>query len=67
MNCLGFHSGAAALLASTDLDELIRLSDRIVVIAGGVAVAEGAAAEFGRRELVSLMNSTPTDRESSVT
>lgn len=33
-------AGGAALLISTDLDELVRLSDRIIVLSGGSAVGE---------------------------
>jgi ribose transport system ATP-binding protein len=53
-------AGAAALLASTDLDELVRLSDRIVVLADGVVVADRPSDRIDRREIVTLMNSTST-------
>lgn len=53
------NNGAAAVLASTDLDELLRLSDRIIVISAGVVVAERPSEQIDRREIVTLMNSTP--------
>ncbi len=47
------NSGAAVLVASDDLDELLQLADRLVVISGGhivheVAIADADRAEIGR-------------------
>jgi ABC-type uncharacterized transport system ATPase subunit len=40
------NAGAAVLLVSEDLDELMALSDRIVVLAGGEIVHEAARGDF---------------------
>jgi simple sugar transport system ATP-binding protein len=45
------NAGAAVLLISEDLDELLALSDRIVVISEGRIVHETAAAQADRRML----------------
>jgi simple sugar transport system ATP-binding protein len=45
------NGGAAVLLISEDLDELLELSDRIVVISEGRIVHETPAAQADRRTL----------------
>jgi len=47
--------GAAVLLISADLDELLALSDRLVVLYEGAIVAEGEASRFTEEELGLLM------------
>jgi general nucleoside transport system ATP-binding protein len=49
------NAGAAVLLISEDLDELLELSDRIVVISEGRIVHETPATQADRRELGSHM------------
>jgi len=44
-------AGAAVLVASDDLDELLALADRLLVIAGGHIAHESAAAGADRSEL----------------
>ncbi|MFT4231347.1 MAG: ABC transporter ATP-binding protein [Leucobacter sp.] len=44
-------TGSATIVVSADLDELMRLSDRIIVLYRGRIVAEFAAAETSREEL----------------
>ena len=47
--------GTAVLLISADLDELLALSDRLVVLYEGAIVAEGEASRFAEEELGLLM------------
>ncbi|GGL39357.1 ABC transporter ATP-binding protein [Phycicoccus endophyticus] len=47
--------GAAVLLVSAELDEILSLSDRIAVVHGGKVVAEMAAADADRTEIGRLM------------
>lgn len=47
--------GAAVLLVSAELDEILSLSDRIVVVHGGHAVAEMPGAGANRQEIGRLM------------
>lgn len=47
--------GAAVLLVSAELDEILSLSDRIVVVHGGKVVAEMPAKGADRREIGRLM------------
>jgi len=49
------NRGAAVLLVSEDLDELLALSDRIVVMSEGRIVHDVAAAQADRRELGAFM------------
>ena len=49
------NRGAAVLLVSEDLDELLKLADRIVVISEGRIVHEVAAAQANRQELGAYM------------
>ncbi len=46
--------GAAVLLASSDVDEVVRLADRIVVVRSGRVVAEHRVADVTRADLVSI-------------
>ncbi|WFE22552.1 sugar ABC transporter ATP-binding protein [Solwaraspora sp. WMMD937] len=46
--------GTALLLTSSDVDEVLRLADRVVVIRGGSVVAECAVAQTSRDELVTM-------------
>ena len=48
-------AGKAILLISAELDELLALSDRLVVLFEGAIVAEGRAGEFTERQLGLLM------------
>ncbi|MFC4224268.1 ABC transporter ATP-binding protein [Lysinibacter cavernae] len=45
------HRGCAVLLISADLDEILRLSDRVLVMFGGSIVAERSATATSREEL----------------
>lgn len=47
--------GAAVLLISSDLDELFRLSDRIVVLSSGRIKAEFSRAEFDEKKIGAVM------------
>ncbi|SDY78868.1 sugar ABC transporter ATP-binding protein [Herbiconiux ginsengi] len=47
--------GTAVLLASSDVDEVVRLADRIVVVRGESVVAECEAAVTTHEELVSIV------------
>ncbi|MGL5927573.1 MAG: ABC transporter ATP-binding protein [Dermatophilaceae bacterium] len=48
-------AGAAVLLVSAELDEILSLSDRVVVVHGGRVVAEMAAEDADRTEIGRLM------------
>ncbi|NHA69264.1 ABC transporter ATP-binding protein [Phycicoccus sp. CMS6Z-2] len=48
-------AGAAVLLVSAELDEILSLSDRIAVVHGGAVVAEMDAADADRTEIGRLM------------
>ncbi len=48
-------AGAAVLLVSAELDEILSLSDRIAVVHGGTVVAEMDAADADRTEIGRLM------------
>jgi simple sugar transport system ATP-binding protein len=48
-------AGHAVVLVSEDLDELMKLCDRIVVLRGGSLVAEFDRAGFGRHEIGAQM------------
>ena len=56
------EQGIAFLLVSEDLDEIMALSDRIVIMSGGsiVQIFEGAGA---RREEIGLLIATGSSRE----
>jgi ABC-type uncharacterized transport system ATPase subunit len=49
------NRGAAVLLVSEDLDELLALADRVVVMSGGRIVHDVAAGEADRHELGAFM------------
>jgi ABC-type sugar transport system ATPase subunit len=49
------HNGMAILFISHRLDEVLRVSDRVVVLRQGRVVSEGAAAEVSRHELAELV------------
>jgi simple sugar transport system ATP-binding protein len=55
------NRGAAVLLVSEDLDELLALSDRIVVMSEGRIVHDVAAAQADRRELGAFMGGKSHD------
>ena len=55
------NRGAAVLLVSEDLDELLQLSDRIVVMSGGRIVFECDAASADRRTLGAHMGGHGSD------
>ena len=46
--------GRATLVASSDIDELLEVADRIVVLAGRSIVHDGAAGSLAREEYVAL-------------
>jgi ribose transport system ATP-binding protein len=48
--------GLAVLLVSSDLDELVRLADRVIVLAGGRITDESAGAVIDRRWLAQHMH-----------
>ncbi len=47
--------GVGVLLASSDVDEVMRLADRVVIIRGGLPIAERSVEGASRDELVSLI------------
>ena len=49
------HSGAAVLLLSMDLEELLKLSDRLIVLFRGRIVLEGSIADLDMDELALAM------------
>jgi ABC-type uncharacterized transport system ATPase subunit len=49
------RAGIAVMLISSDLDEVLALSHRVVVFFEGRVVAEGPPNSFGRRQLGMLM------------
>jgi general nucleoside transport system ATP-binding protein len=51
-------AGAAVVLISEDLDEIMRLSDRIVVLAHGRVSGIVAAADADRQQLGTLMTAS---------
>ncbi len=60
------QNGLAVLLVSADLDELIGLSDRLLVILRGAIVAELNPAEVTPKELGSYMTGAKFETESSM-
>jgi ABC-type sugar transport system ATPase subunit len=57
---LATDEGAAVVLISDDLDELLGLSDRIVVMTAGVAAAPIPRAKFDRATLLAAISRTAT-------
>jgi ABC-type uncharacterized transport system ATPase subunit len=55
------EAGSGVLLVSEDLDELIGIADRIVVLSGGRLVGEVAAADATREALGVLMTGGPRE------
>ena len=49
-------AGAAALLASSDFEELAQICDRVVVLRKGAVVGEVASEELGAERLARLAN-----------
>ena len=60
-------AGAAILLMTEDLDELLRLADTVVVMQGGRLSAPRSAAGLGARELGLAMSGADTHRASQGT
>jgi len=58
-------SGVGVLVATSDLDEVMRIADRIVVMSEGRVTGERTAAEADRTELMHL--AFPTNEQRSVT
>ncbi len=58
-------SGAAVLVTSQDLDELIEIADRIAVMFHGRLSAPLAVAEASREKLGLLMGGSSLDQEES--
>jgi general nucleoside transport system ATP-binding protein len=56
------EAGSGVLLVSEDLDELIGIADRIVVLSGGRLVGEVAAADATREALGVLMTGGPREQ-----
>lgn len=55
--------GKGVLLISEDLDEIMRLSDRIVVLFEGEIMGEVSSVQATREEIGSMMTGTKTSRE----
>ena len=53
------HDGAAAIIVSSDFDELLLLADRILVLAAGRVVASAASASIDRHWLAQRMYAIP--------
>lgn len=51
--------GGAAVLASSDLDELLALSDRLVVLRGEAVIAAFPERPFGKAEIVRMLATRP--------
>lgn len=58
-------SGGAVLLVSVELDEIMSLSDRIMVMSGGCIVGEVPASEATERQLGMLMAGISSARTES--
>ena len=59
--------GCAVLMVSEDLDELLQLADRIVVMSGGRLVYECAADGADRHQIGAFMGGSATEPPSSLT
>jgi ribose transport system ATP-binding protein len=55
--------GAAVVVASSDVGELVRLADRVVVLAGGTIAAEARRGEFDRHWLADHAHGLATWKE----
>jgi ABC-type sugar transport system ATPase subunit len=53
--------GGAAVVVSSDVDELLALADRIVVLAAGRIVAEAPAADIDRHWLAERVYAAPAE------
>ena len=53
------ESGGAVVLASSDLDELLALSDRLVVLRGETVLATFSERPFGKAEVVRILATRP--------
>lgn len=49
-------SGAAVVVISDDLDELLELADRVLIVVKGTVIADHAASELNRATLLELMS-----------
>src|SRR5882757_392502 len=58
-------SGTAVLVASSELEELIRICHRIVVMAGGLAVATISRDEFSKEQIMTHAATFTTDTRTS--
>ena len=57
------EKGGAVVLASSDLDELLALSDRLVVLRGEAVIATFAERPFGKAEIVRMLAARPAAAE----
>ena len=53
------EKGGAVVLASSDLDELLALSDRLVVLRGEAVIATFSERPFGKAEIVRMLATRP--------
>ena len=53
------ENGGAAVLASSDLDELLALSDRLVVLRGDAVIAKFSERPFGKADIVRMLAARP--------
>jgi len=60
------NQGGAVLLVSEDLDELLKLADRIVVMSEGRVVHECLAADADRRVLGAFMGGGHHDEQAEM-
>jgi ABC-type sugar transport system ATPase subunit len=59
------RSGIATVIVSSDLPELLALSDRLLVMSGGAVVAETPAREATEERVLALALGQPDDREAA--
>jgi ribose transport system ATP-binding protein len=55
-------AGGAAIVVSSDVDELLELADRLLVLAAGRVVAEAETASVDRHWLAEQVYATPMER-----
>ena len=60
-------AGTAVLLASSDAEELVRLSDRVLVLRGGTLAAELTGAELTEERIVAEMSGSLSNRRTTRT
>jgi ABC-type sugar transport system ATPase subunit len=55
-------AGGAAVVVSSDVDELLELADRVIVLAAGRVVAEAPTVTVDRHWLAEQVYATPLER-----